>query len=220
MNILIIEDHPLIKSAMQELLHNLYPEAEIYAFTYPSAAKVHVDNRNIDLMLVDLEFNNHECGIEFVNKFQESQKRARCIAYTTHKVNQILKDIKKAGFNSYINKDANEEELCREIEACMNHPMSSFYESTSYLKHKKAFEEQQNKYFSSDYEKIKSLTPKEKEALVLIAEENTASNEDIARKMGVSINTVKKHINKLYLKIGLKSKDGIRAFVERVFSNN
>ncbi|MFA8434076.1 MAG: response regulator [Marinifilaceae bacterium] len=215
MKILIIEDHPLLKTAMEGMLLTLLPNAKIQSFSYPSLALPIVQNHPVDLMLVDLEYSNGECGIQFVKEVKQKRSQIRAIAYTSHKLNQILKDIRNARFNSYINKDANEGEVSETIEAVLQRPENSFYESSSFIKHRKTIEEQEARYYSSDYEKLKSLTKTEKKAFQLIAEENTSSNSQLAEKLGVQLNTLKKHMNHIYRKLGVKSKDGIKHFSER-----
>jgi len=215
MNILITEDHPLLRSALVESLEKWYPEAHIESFTYPSLAKNRVQNHPVDLMLVDLEYNNKECGIQFVKDVKQSRQEIKAIAYTSHKLNQILKDIKNAGFNSYVNKDVELHEVCETIESVLEQPANVFYESASFIRHRKAIEDQESKYYSSDYEKLKSLTKTEKKALQLIAEENTSNNNQLADKLGVQLNTMKKHLSNIYRKLNVRSKDGVKHFSER-----
>ena len=195
---------------------NIFPDANIDTFSFPSKAKSFLENRQVDLLIIDLEYNNGECGINFVRQLNSGRKKIRAVAYTSHQVNQILLDIKKSGFTSYLNKDVSTSEICAEVDKILSLKANQFYESASYCKHRNALIEKQNKYFCSDYEKLKSLTKKEKNALILIAEDHTASNEQLASKLGIQLNTMKKHLSNIYSKLNLKSKDGLKIFKERV----
>ncbi|GAB7088749.1 response regulator transcription factor [Marinifilum fragile] len=219
MNIVVIEDHHLLKKASAELLTEMYPDANIESFTYPSKAKAYIQNREIHLMLVDLEYNNKEDGIAFIKELKKIRKELKCIAYTSHNLNQILKDIRSAGFNSYLNKDVGEDEIVSAIDAVMNLHPDVFFESSSFLKHKKAIEEQDNKYYNTDYEMLKSLTKTEKKALKLISEDSTSNNDHLAHKLGIQLNTLKKHLSNIYRKLNVRSKDGLKHFHDRVIKN-
>jgi Response regulator receiver domain. len=100
MNIVVIEDHHLLKKASAELLSDMYPDANIESFTYPSKAKAYIQNREIHLMLVDFDYNSiNEDIVSFVAELKQSRKDLKCIAYTNHKLKVILKDLLKAKFN-------------------------------------------------------------------------------------------------------------------------
>lgn len=219
MNILVVEDHTLLRTASEKLLKEMFPEANVKGFGSPSKALLFIQNRHVNFMLVDLEYNNQEDGISFVKKVKQKNNTIKCVAYTSHKINQVLKDIREAGFNSYLNKDASEKEMIETIDAVMEQSSDTFYESTSYLKHKKAIEEQSSKYYSTDYEKLKSLTKTEKKALQLISEENTCSNDLLANKLGIRLNTMKKHLSNIYRKLNVKSKDGLKHFWNRTMND-
>ncbi len=219
MNILVVEDHILLRIASEKLLKEMFPEASVKGFDSPSKALLFIQNRHVDFMLVDLEYNNQEDGISFVKKVKQKNNTIKCVAYTSHKITQVLKDIREAGFNSYLNKDVSEKEMLETIDAVMERPFDVFYESTSYLKQKKTIEEQASKYYSSDYEKLKSLTKTEKKALQLISQENTSSNDQLANKLGIQLNTMKKHLTNIYRKLNVKSKDGLMHFWNRTMND-
>ncbi len=219
MNVIIIEDHPLLKAAIVQMVSEFYPEAQVDSYTYPSLALPILQNRHVDLMLVDLEYNNKECGISFINQYRDLNKNCRYIAYTSHKVNQILKEIKRAGFNAYLNKEAKVNEIAECIAAVLSRDAHLFYESKSYRDQIDALEDAEKKFYNSDYEKLKSLTKTESKALHLIAEEDTTTNQQLAEKLGVQLNTMKKHLTNIYRKLNVKSKDGVRHFSERVKIN-
>ncbi|MPQ45507.1 response regulator [Marinifilum sp. N1E240] len=219
MNILVVEDHTLLRTASEKLLKEMFPEARVEGFSSPSKAMPFIQNRDVEFMIVDLEYNNQEDGISFVKEVKQKKSNIKCIAYTSHKINQVLKDIREAGFNSYLNKDASEKEMLETVDAVLDQPDDVFYESSSYLKFKKAIEEQESKYYSTDYEKLKSLTKTEKKALQLISEENTSSNDLLANKLGIRLNTMKKHLSNIYRKLNVKSKDGLKHFWNRTMND-
>ncbi|MCL1037372.1 LuxR C-terminal-related transcriptional regulator [Shewanella submarina] len=54
------------------------------------------------------------------------------------------------------------------------------------------------------YQLLDSVTPKEKQVIILVCEGMT--NEEIAKSMNISINTVKMHLQNIYKKTNLKSR--------------
>lgn len=221
MNIVVIEDHHLLKKASADLLAEMYPEAHIESFTYPSKATAYIQNHEIHLMLVDYEYygRKNEDIISFVAELKQKRKNIKCIAYTNHKLSIIIKDLRKAKFNSYLNKDAKIEDIVSTINAVMNQDSDDFYESPSYLKHKQTVEEEKQKFFISDFEKQKSLTKTELKVTETTSENSSDSNEQLASKLGISLNTLKKHLSNIYRKLDIKSKDGLKHFHDRVKDN-
>jgi len=220
MNIVVIEDHHLLKKASADLLAKMYPEAHIESFTYPSKATAYIQNREIHLMLVDFDYNSiNEDIVSFVAELKQNRKDLKCIAYTNHKLKVILKDLLKAKFNSYLNKDAKIEDIVSTIDAVMNQDSDVFYESPSYLKYKQTVEEEKQKFFISDFEKQKSLTKTELKVTKATSENSSDSNEQLASKLGITLNTLKKHLSNIYRKLDIKSKDGLKHFHDRVKEN-
>lgn len=214
MNFVIIEDFPTQKEILVKIIQEQYPDANISAFTYPSKAKYLFDNRKIDLLLTDLQFSNNECGIEFVKNI----KQTKVIAITAHNLSSIKNKIKQAGFTSYISKTATKEEILEEVDIILHRPSLQFHESKSYLAHIKSTEETKKEYFVNDYEKMKSLTKTESKLLEKTAQHPNKSNDELAVELDVKIGTLKKHLTNIYRKIGVKSKDGIRNFFDRINS--
>lgn len=63
---------------------------------------------------------------------------------------------------------------------------------------------QTQSYEETTQEVLKNLTPKEQEIALLLKE--GLYNQEIAKKLDVSINTVKSHIKSVYSKLGVKDK--------------
>ncbi|WP_421917936.1 response regulator [Marinifilum sp.] len=222
MNIVVIEDHHLLRKASAELLADMYPDANINTFTYPSKATAYIQNREIDLMLVDYEYTNYpnEDIISFVAELKEKRKNLKCIAYTNYKLKVIKKDILKAKFNSYLNKDAKVADIVTTIDAVMNQDSDIFYESPSYLEHKQKSADENQKFFKSDKEKEKLLTNTELKVVQTVSENSKSNNDQLASMLGITLNTIKKHLSNIYCKLDVRSKDGLKHFYDRIKETN
>ncbi|MCY1635099.1 response regulator [Marinifilum sp. D737] len=221
MNIVVIEDHHLLKKASADLLAEMYPEAHIESFTYPSKATAYIQNHEIHLMMVDYEYTDrkNEDIISFVAELKRKRKNIKCIAYTNYKLNVILKDLLKAKFNSYLNKDAKIKDIVSTIDAVMNQDSDTFYESPSYLEHKRKVVVENKRFYISDKEKEDSLTKTELKVTKTTSENSKDSNEQLASKLGITLNTLKKHLSNIYRKLDIKSKEGLKHFYDRVKEN-
>ncbi|MCL3780272.1 response regulator transcription factor [Prolixibacteraceae bacterium JC049] len=211
MKIIVIDDHPPLRKTNSEVLSSLFPNAEIKTFTYPSKALKDIMVNTIDLVLIDLQYNNKENGIDFIREVRQ-KRDFKAIAYTSHNDSGILKNVRSAQFTSYLNKDVEEEELIRTVLTVVQNNSLQFYESESYLKHKRAINDTEDRFFCTDFEKESALTQTEKRVVQNIAENEQSNNEELADMMNIHVTTLKKHITHIYKKLSLKSKDGVRAF--------
>lgn len=216
MKTIIVEDHPLLQEAIKNLFLNNFPESEIECFSSPKRALMHIQNRKADVMTVDLEYSDGSCGINFVSEVRKFNDTTRIVAYTSHKVFQILNSLKKAGFNSYVCKESIDRELIDTIEYVLKKSVNSFYESPSFKNNIDEHILIEEKFFSSEYEKLKTLTKTEVKAIDIITNNREISNEDLAENLGIKTTTVKKHITNIYNKIRVSSKEGIALFFNHI----
>ena len=213
-NVVIVEDHSVLLSGLIDLVENKLEVSSVKGFCTPLKTECHVDWQSVDLVIVDLEFKNGDCGIEFANKLRREYPDLRIIAYSSHKIFSILNQLKRNGFNSYVCKERPIKELIDTINKVTKQSVNVFYESDSYREFMHDRKIVENKFFSSTYEKHVSLTPTENRVCQLIAANPKIDNTILAKQMEMKLNTLKKHITSIYKKLDVHSKDGIVLFVE------
>ncbi len=220
MNILILEDHPILLKAIFGIVSENFNANDIFSYDSPKKALTEINSKNIDLMLVDLEYANKECGINYVTEIRKIDPCVRIIAYTSHKIFQILNGLKGHGFNGYVSKEASDTELIETINKVMKLSSDEFFESDSYKKYMFNHQYIEEKYFCSEYETLKSLTKAEIKAIDIITRKKDISNKELADDLGVKTTTVKKHLSNIYHKIKVSSKEGIALFFRHLNENS
>jgi DNA-binding NarL/FixJ family response regulator len=209
MNVVIVEDHSVLLYGLIEIVESKFELDSIEGFCTPTKAESHVNWQDVDLLIVDLEFKNGDCGINFANCLRKAYSKLRIIAYSSHKIFSVLNQLKRNGFNSYVCKEMPIKELINTIDVVIKQSVNGFYESDSYRKFMHDRKTVENKFFTSLYEKQVSLTPTENKVCQLIAINPKLDNTILAKQMEMKLNTLKKHITSIYKKLDVKSKEGI-----------
>jgi len=213
-NVVIVEDHSVLLYGLVEIVEGKFELASVEGFCTPTKAESHVHWQHVDLLIVDLEFKNGDCGIDLVNRLRRTYSNLRIIAYSSHKIFSVLNQLKRNGFNSYVCKEMPIKELIYTIDMVMKQSDKVFYESDSYRKFMHDRKTVERKFFTSIYEKQVSLTPTENRVCQLIAVNPKVDNTILARQMEMKLNTLKKHITSIYKKLNVHSKEGIVLFVD------
>jgi len=191
MNILIVEDEPLIAEDLAScLIRNNFDITGI-AYSYQQALhelKLHLP----DLVLLDINLNNDLEGIRIANYINENFQIP--FIFITSYSDKATLDLAKVTLPAgYIVKPFNEASIYTAIEVSYyNHTQKNTqnYPELSIVKLNQSISNQ--------------ISIREFELLKLIYEGNT--NKQISEKLFISANTVKKHINHIYLKLDTVSR--------------
>ncbi len=216
MNIIILEDHPVLRDALLNYLTTKYEPENIEAFCTPKNATDYIRKNRIDLIIVDLEYKDDSCGLKFVKNFRKSNKETKLIAYTSHKVFSIISELKSCGFNSYICKEESFDQLTLTIDRVMKKSSNSFFESPSYVQFMNERNTVTDKFFNTTYEQDHSLTPTERRVSNYVKQDPKLSNTELSKKLDIKLNTLKKHITSIYKKLNVSSKEGIALFLQNM----
>ena len=189
--VLIVEDEPLIaEDIAQGLKKN---EFLVSAVVYSKEDAIEQLNTNLpDMVLLDINLSGEMSGIEIAEKIN-TQFNIPFIFITSYSDKQTLEKAKFTEPSGYIVKPFNEASLYSTLEiALYNHAQ----------KNKRKFPE-------LSFNKINQhltdpISEREFSLLQLIYDGKT--NKQIADALFISPNTVKKHINNAYLKLGASSR--------------
>lgn len=218
MNIVIVEDHPVVLYGLIEILENKLQASSIKGFCTPTKAECQVNWQSVDLVIVDFEFKSKDCGINFAKSLRSKYSNLRIIAYSSHKIFSVLNQLKRTGFNSYECKEMPIKDFITTINRVLNQPVNYFYESESYKKYMLERKTVENKFFSSKYERDISLTPTERAVCNKIIFTPKIDNSVLAKELDMKLNTLKKHITSIYKKLDVRSKEGIALALESSFA--
>lgn len=197
-NLLIVEDHALtrfaLKTAFESCDYNVF-EAE------NAGLAIECTNHNkIDVILMDLglpDFN----GIETTEKIKKSHPNIKVLILTSHEKKEEVLDSLKAGASAYCSKDINPDKLIEIVKSVLNGDAWFDAKVAQYVIEAAS---SGSKIHHEDSNNDSNLTSREKQVLGLIVE--GFNNQDIAKKLDVSINTTKAHVCNILQKLSVQDR--------------
>lgn len=211
MNILIVDDHPLVCIGIRNILIS---EEEIgnvdYAHNVNSALELMSKNK-YDLSLVDIRLKEQN-GIDFIRAAKEKYPNCKYIILSSSSSFEDFDRAMKLNIDGYILKDAFTEDIIYAVKSVIRgrkyfDPV--FLERINTLPHNQASQQTVNE------EEL--LTPREAEILACIGK--GMSNKAIAEKLYISENTVKKHVSSILSKLNLSDRLQAAIYANRINKN-
>lgn len=198
--ILIVDDHPLVREGLKSTLKPAAGyEVVGQAGSAREATRI-VKQLKPDLVLLDLALPDKN-GIDLCREIRNFSPSTRIMIVSMHsKVDYIVRAF-QAGATGYMTKESATERLVQGIESVMSgeYFMDSSV-SHSVVEKLMQSEAKEMKITDANYE---SLTPREQEVMVLLAE--GSSPKEIAAKLFISPKTVENHRTNIMSKLALHS---------------
>jgi DNA-binding NarL/FixJ family response regulator len=190
--VLIADDHTLFRRGVREMLEaeediNVVAEAATGREALEQARAVAPDVVLMDIRMPDLD------GVKAARLLHQEMPHVGIIFVTSLGDDESVSQGLQAGGLGYILKDANLDTMLRAVRAVAHG--ESLLDPTVAQKMMRQFTTQPKKQVSL----LDTLTPRELEVLVLIAEGR--SNKEIAGELTISQKTVKNHINNIFSKL-------------------
>lgn len=202
--VMLVDDHELMREGLKQLLEL---EPGINIVTQAKNGKEAVEEavaHNPDVVLLDINMPGIN-GIDVLKRFKDLGIKSKVIMLTIHEEREYLFETMKIGADGYILKDSDSNSLIKAIrdvhvgksyiQPCLSSMLSDGIDETE--------------EYNEDLDKIKLLTKREYEVLLLIAE--GLSNRDIADRLFISEKTVKNHVSNIFKKI--KVNDRMKAAI-------
>ena len=203
--ILIVDDHTLFRAGVRALLAQ-DPGIEVVGEADNGRDAIRADGQLAPhLVLMDVSMPEMN-GVDATAEIKRCHPEVRVLVMTLHKAEDYIHASLKAGADGYILKDATQEEFRVAIRSVL---AGKTYLSmdvsakvvSGYLGGGKS------SGASSVYD---SLTHREREVLILVAEGN--SNKFIAEFLSLSVKTVEKHRSNLMSKLDVHNASGLTAY--------
>ncbi|HSP57216.1 MAG TPA: two-component system response regulator NarL [Halomonas sp.] len=197
-SILIIDDHPLMRRGVRQLLEleddlKLVGEAGEPATGVRLAAEL-----DPDVVLLDLNMPKMN-GIETLKRLREDGFAGRVVMFTVSDHEEDVVNALQAGADGYLLKDMDPDDMVRQLRQAALGRMVISESLTALLA--EALRSQRSRPAAPD---IHSLTQREREILRELAA--GLSNKLIARKLDITEGTVKVHVKHLLKKLNLRSR--------------
>lgn len=196
-SIMLVDDHPLIRKGMQQLI-GLSEQMEIVAEASSGSEAIELGTKlDPDLILLDMNMQGMN-GLETLAKLREEGVTSRIVILTVSDADEDVIEAVTLGADGYLLKDTEPEVLLDQVTAALNGKMVMSEAVTQTLA--SALRKPRDKH-PPDHE---NLTKREEEILSLVAK--GLSNKLIARELDISDGTVKVHVKHLLKKLGLRSR--------------
>lgn len=198
--IIVADDHDLFLEGMTALLNGL-PNMEVIGTAKTgNEAIASAKNAEFDLLLMDINMPETN-GITALMEIKQDKPLSKIIMLTMHKSREMVQEVIKSGANGYLLKNTPKQELQDALELVHN--------GTDYFVNE-IKDTLVDSFRSSNVQKSIKLTPREKEVLALICDEQTT--HEIADQLFLSINTIETHRKNLLSKTGCKNSVGLVKF--------
>lgn len=204
-NILIADDHSLIRAGLRALLQpvnelNVVGEAENGYNALSRIAELKPDIVLMDISLPGLS------GIEVTRQVRGISPGTRVLMLTVHEDEGMLRESIRAGAHGYILKQAADAELIQAVRVVSQGHMYIYPTLTS------ALVKDISPHKAATQPAIEALTGREKDVLLMLARGYT--NRQIATEMNLSVRTIEGHRASLVDKLGISSRVELMNYVE------
>lgn len=197
--IYLVDDHQMVLDGMAALLKNL-PGIDLLGTSSDSRKSLAlIEKLRPDILITDLEMPGWD-GIELTRQVRAILPDLRVLALSMHQDYSRISQMMEAGVQGYLLKTAGREELTRALDALMEGKLYFSDEAVEALMQGKKETERRTA------DRI-LLSPREKEIVALIAQE--LSNEQIAGRLFISLQTVETHRKNIMRKTEAKSAIGL-----------
>ena len=167
------------------------------------------NNEAVDIILMDIRMRKMN-GVETTKKVLEEFPQSRIIALTMFNEDKYIEEMLKAGAYGYILKESGKPEVINAIRTVEQNEsyFSDEVTKTIMARYSPSVKQLKNKKDAQSYTlPVEELTERERQVLLLIAEEYT--NMEISEKLHISNRTVDTHRRNLLQKIGVKNTAGL-----------
>lgn len=214
MNILIADDHSLIRSGLSSLLASLHEDATIYpADSAAQALQLAQDIPTIDLALLDLFLQDMD-GFRFLRQFCNQYPSVPVIVVSASSNASHVRKVIDMGVSGYIPKSVSPEVFASAIMRVLN---GGVYIPTDDLLGSSLHDDRvavsDGRAYTLDEVK-ELLTPRHLQILARI--QLGRSNKHIAREFDLSENTVKTHVSAILKILGLANRTEAGILAEKL----
>jgi DNA-binding NarL/FixJ family response regulator len=192
--VVLADDHPMVLAGLRKLLE---PDCEVIGTATDGRQLLEIaEHRRPDLVVADVSMPGLD-GIEAARWLQAVAPGVRVLFLSIHEEPSYVRSAFAAGAWGYLTKTSAPEEIERAVRDVL---AGRFYVSATVARGVVLPARSPNPHPAAD----ESLTRRELEILRLMPE--GLGNQQIARRLGVTVATVRTHLSSLYGKLQLKSR--------------
>jgi DNA-binding NarL/FixJ family response regulator len=191
-NILLVDDHLVVRKGVEIILSNAIPGATIYNVENYDEAIELVNVIKFDLVILDVNINGVE-NIKIMNKIKSIQKKLKILIFSSHDEKQYGVRYIQNGADGYLNKFCSEDKIVSVVKEVLDSGMF-------YSKDLKAKLNAKSKKHSNT---IENLSNREFEIAQLLV--NGYGNLEISNKLEIQMSTVSTYKNRIFDKLDINN---------------
>jgi len=192
--ILIADDHELVRKGLVSILHESHPEWKVVAeVSNGTDAIERGESLRPNVAILDLSMPG--MGLEVVERLLKSVPRMHILILTMHAAAPILQRLKKTGVNVYVVKNEASAMLVTAVERML--AGEPFFSSRSASRPVQTIAAQE--YVPAQF----LLTHRELDVMRLLV--SGQSNKELAGRLDISVRTVESHHASIFAKLGIDS---------------
>lgn len=209
MKVLLVDDHPLILAALKAMMEQMKPGVAVTAVSSGAAARETLRKaHDFDLMLLDLQLDDTD-GFGVLTEVRRDYSQIPVVVISgSDRSGDVIRAI-DLGAMGFLPKRMNTEELAHALRLVMaggifvpTMSMDATVEEPAPQAPRAAAPAQRYNAVTS-FEEL-GLTPRQSDVLLLLLEGK--SNKDIARRLGLSVETIKDHVQAVLRTLGVNSR--------------
>lgn len=209
-NIILVDDHVIIRNGLKELIEKLGPFKIAKQFDNgPEFIAAISEKTDVDLIILDINMPIMN-GDMVMEKLNQNGITTPVLILTVNDDEAMIVRLFRLGVRGYLKKNCESSELKNALEEILQNG----YYHNEFLTYSLRASVTANKK-TGQQEILEQLTDREKEFLKLVCHENEYKYEQIADIMHVQHRTVDGYRESIFDKFGIKSKTGLVLFVLR-----
>jgi DNA-binding NarL/FixJ family response regulator len=192
--ILLVDDHPVVRRGVAEILAEAYPAAVISELSSGAAALSSAQSSRWDLVILDLTLPD-DSGLEVLKRLKKAHPKMPVLILSIHPAAQFARRSLTAGASGYLTKDAADTELTTAVARVISGGM--YFRDQTIETGSGATVPQ------SDERPHERLSDREYEVLRMIGDGKTVS--EIATGLTLSVKTVSTYRTRIMTKMGMRT---------------
>jgi DNA-binding NarL/FixJ family response regulator len=199
-NIIMLDDHSLFLRGMTLLLKDCFTECDVFAYqSIKLLKKDRLNYNDFDLLISDIELPGEDT-FGFLENLLKKYPQLPVLVVSMHKKNAVIRRCKEIGIKGYLLKDE-DDKLTEAIEVIING--GDFYS--------KSIQE----FCEKTRESFINISEREEDIIKQMSK--GYKNNEIAKNLCLSVETVKTHKKNIKLKLGVHTTQEIIEYAHKFY---
>jgi DNA-binding NarL/FixJ family response regulator len=194
MNVLIADDHAIVRRGLSELIRDAYPAANITEAENSLEVLSHINEKCWDILLMDISMPGRN-GVETLKQIRANGITTPVLMLSIHSEDQYALRVLKAGASGFLNKQSATDELLTAITRILS--------GKKYIPPSVAEKLIRTHTSFSSQTMHEQLSDREMQVLQHLSSGKNVS--DIAEELSLSVNTISTYRARLLEKLGLNN---------------